>query len=474
MCCVCSELENDLRLHIHTKTLSHLQNENPRTDNLRPLRPFLDMAPLKFLGIVLDVKATVSHYLDHVFYSLTTLALHDWRTYSDMKALAADKFGLVLLDSFLPMGSLDQGLDVLQIMRNINVFVSRFTYNLNMQQFIEYRPDKASKHINTINIQSIAASIRQHGLGVLNTTVNFTYQFLSQKFHIFSQFLYDDYIRAHLSREHRWFKKHKHDPDVNNMYPYERGLKFVREIRKLGVNDQGKSFLDQFRILVTEIGNALGYVRMVRSASMYYCSEAVKFLPELDDIPKFEHHAGAGVPVAAPPAEEGADASAPPSGFEPETGAGFSEETVRSAKMLDDVIDTLVKNFGEGSDYFKVLVNVFQSVLLTEEHEHLRTFFMIVPSMCLSWIDASLQAKDTMYKATRGNTVREMYFTDDGFAMGIAYCLAILKQTRKFESIYWFDSVRAKHKADFADLEKSQKARCVCMRHSFDRRLVWL
>jgi WASH complex subunit 7 len=54
------------------------------------------------------------------------------------------------------------------------------------------------------------------------------------------------------------------------------------------VNEQGKSFLDQFRILVTEIGNALGYVRMVRSASMYYCSEAVKFLPDIDRVISFE------------------------------------------------------------------------------------------------------------------------------------------------------------------------------------------
>ena len=33
-------------------------------------------------------------------------------------------------------------------------------------------------------------------LGVLNTAVNFTYQFLAQKFNIFSQFLYDDYIKV--------------------------------------------------------------------------------------------------------------------------------------------------------------------------------------------------------------------------------------------------------------------------------------
>ena len=80
------------------------------------------------------------------------------------------------------------------------------------------------------------------------------YYFLPLLHCFIEQFLFDDYIRAHLSREHRWFKKHKNEPEINNMYPYDRALKFARDIRKLGVNDAGKSFLDQFRILITEIG----------------------------------------------------------------------------------------------------------------------------------------------------------------------------------------------------------------------------
>ena len=161
---LCRDIENDLRLHIHAKNLDHMQTINPKVEKARPLRPFLDLAPLRVLGLMVNIKNEVTHYLDRNFYNLTTVALHDWRTYSDMKQLAQEKLGISLMDNFLPMGSLEQGLDVLQIMRNIHIFVSRFTYNMNMQQFVEFRPDKASKHFNTIKIQSIAASIRQVSL----------------------------------------------------------------------------------------------------------------------------------------------------------------------------------------------------------------------------------------------------------------------------------------------------------------------
>jgi len=40
--------------------------------------------------------------------------------------------------------------------------------------------------------------------------------------------------------------------------------------------------------------------------------------------------------------------------------------------------------------------------------------------------------------------------------MGIAYCLAILKQTRKHEGLHWVDSVRQKHKNDQKILEDQQ------------------
>lgn len=61
-----------------------------------------------------------------------------------------------------------------------------------------------------------------------------------------------------------------------------------------------------------------------------------------------------------------------------------------------------------------------------------------------------------MFKATRILS-KEMYFTDDGFAIGLSYCLAILKQTKKAQSLHWFDTVNAKHDVDVAHIRKSNQ-----------------
>jgi WASH complex subunit 7 len=183
----------------------------------------------------------------------------------------------------LPGQSVDNELDVLQIMRNIHVFVRSYHYNLNNQIFIQHESD--GKNLNSINVDVIAESIRTHGIGIMNTTVNFTFQFLKQRFITFSQFLYDDHIRARLYKDGRFFKKER--VALKNLYPFDRANKFHTEIRKLGV-EKGLSYLDKFRILISEIGNAMGYIRMIRAAGHHYISSAIKFVPDLQEIPIFE------------------------------------------------------------------------------------------------------------------------------------------------------------------------------------------
>ena len=52
--------------------------------------------------------AHVTHYLDTTFYNLTTVALHDWKSYGDMRNLAEQKYGLAMLEPHLPSATLEQ------------------------------------------------------------------------------------------------------------------------------------------------------------------------------------------------------------------------------------------------------------------------------------------------------------------------------------------------------------------------------
>jgi WASH complex subunit 7 len=295
---------------------------------------------------------------------------------------------------------------------------------------------------------------------MMNTTVNFTYQFLSQKFSVFSQFLFDDYIKSYLAKERRFFRRSR--KDLNNRYPFEHAAALARDIRSLGLTPDKQSFLDKFRGLVTEIGNALGYVRLVRSAGMHSTAEAVKFIPDiaaplpvfLDAAKAVESEAAADAAARqAAEVEQGGKAESIP------FPRGLSTETIEAASQLDAVLANLMASFAEGSDYFRLLVSVFQHVLLAPSKggpaglnagggdSHLRNFFLIIPALCVSFVDHLRNSKDRMEKSVKGS---DSFFSDDGFSVGCAYILAILKQDRAFDSLHWWDSVATQHREELA------------------------
>ncbi|XP_014677471.1 PREDICTED: WASH complex subunit 7-like [Priapulus caudatus] len=347
---MCREVETDLRLHIH----SHLQldDRNPYKKGLRDPSRLLRVKPTRFFHSFINIKVHVEGYLDRTFYNLTTVALHDWKTYGEMRTLASQKYGLQLAEPHLPSQTLEQ---------------------------------------------------------IMNTTVNFTYQFLRKKFYIFSQFMYDEHIKSRLIKDLRMFREIR--SQNNQMYPYERADKFNKGIRKLGLTPDGQSYLDQFRELISQIGNAMGYIRMVRSGGLHCCSNNISFVPDLDDIVCYEELCQE---------EE------------------LSEECVRAARNLDQVISNMAKNFAEGTEYFQMLVDVFSGEFRSNKNMHLRNFFAILPPLTLNYVEHMISCKEKMTKKNKVGAA----FTDDGFAMGVAYILKLLDQSRKFDSLHWFQSVK--------------------------------
>jgi WASH complex subunit 7, C-terminal/WASH complex subunit 7 len=124
---------------------------------------------------------------------------------------------------------------------------------------------------------------------------------------------------------------------------------------------------------VTEIGNAMGYIRMVRSGGLSFTSNAIKFVPDLSDIVQFGELC------------------------EKE---GLSAETVESATNMDHCVENMSKNFAEGTQYFRMLVNVFATEFRNESNSHLQQLFLIVPALTISYVDHMMNLKDKVIATT--------------------------------------------------------------------------
>ena len=133
-----------LRTYLLTPTLCSPTGSSSAA-SVRTLTQRLGQPPLIVCAHAIQPAAHVGGYLDAAFYNLTTVALHDWRTYAEMRAIATQRYTLhrssqlSFVDPMLPAAAclpgqtMEEGLDVLQIMRNIHVFVRNFRYNLHNQ-----------------------------------------------------------------------------------------------------------------------------------------------------------------------------------------------------------------------------------------------------------------------------------------------------------------------------------------------------
>ena len=197
-------------------------------------------------------------------------------------------------------------------MRDLSKFVSKYNYNLHSQTFIETTVE--TKQIKTIGVNQMLFSIKTHGIGVMGTVINTFYKFLVKKLNIFNEFLYDEFIHNPLMQEQRFYRKNK--DKLKNLYPYERAERIARDIRRLGTTKGGATYLDKFRQLITHIGNALGYVRMIKAASLKDNSNLMKYLPEVIENIRFEEVA---------------------------TELGIGGETIQAVKVLEMCIRNLFK-----------------------------------------------------------------------------------------------------------------------------------
>eukprot|EP00770_Monocercomonoides_exilis_P004890 MONOS_4866.1-p1 / transcript=MONOS_4866.1 / gene=MONOS_4866 / organism=Monocercomonoides_exilis_PA203 / gene_product=WASH complex subunit SWIP / transcript_product=WASH complex subunit SWIP / location=Mono_scaffold00135:99510-104599(+) / protein_length=1575 / sequence_SO=supercontig / SO=protein_coding / is_pseudo=false len=392
---------------------------------------------IRLFNRVWTLKERVGAHLSETFYQLTSLELSEWQTYAEMASLAEQRFGICVLDSHLPAQMLGQGMDVLEVARNLGVFVSRFRYSIEGQMFVEASGD--NRTIRCLSATHCANSLRTHGVGMLHTAVNFVYQEFTRLLSIFCSFLADEHIKSFLAKEMKDWKTHR--KEWGNCYPFSQAKKLMGDIRKLSAGTDDVDFLEHFRELIQEMGNALGFVRLLRCGAQRCVAGGMKFVM------------GSGV-IHNEDGELGQDSNSIVFKEEVEK-QGLSETTKAAAASLDEAVNTLIENFGEGTDFFQLFLDVFRKQLAAQDSKdggisvrdawssewsgtktlHLRAFPLIVPALTIAHVDAVTSMKDALLKRRSGGG-----FCDDGFAMGCVFMISLLRQSAHWNSIHWFES----------------------------------
>lgn len=263
------------------------------------------------------------------------------------------------------------------------------------QSFVERRPESGSKFLHTIIVENICTSIRQNGLGIVSSIVHTCYKLLTKKFESFLVFLAYDDIKSLLSRECRWFENQRSEGPT--MYPFGRALKFAQEVKKLETGNINA--LEQCRIAISEMGNIVSLVRMVRAAKRRVLSHELPFILSYS--------------------------------VSSDTVNNLNDNSSTSAKTgLDEVISAILQK--SDPDFVRALVSGLQGLTKQSDSGYMipKKFFCIVPALCLCWMEVSCLGKEMMHKK---NITRDGYFTDDGFAVGLVFVLSVFGQTKSYE-----------------------------------------
>lgn len=99
---------------------------------------------------------------------------------------------------------------------------------------------------------------------------------------------------------------------------------------------------------------------MIRSGGFHCCSNAISFVPDLETIISFEEMVKM---------------------------EGLPKETVTAAANLDFAVESLTKNFAEGTEYFKMLVDIFAKEFRSDKNAHLKNFYVMVPPLCINFVE---------------------------------------------------------------------------------------
>ena len=417
------EIEDDLRTVVHSSFIEGLESTSYSDVNLNT---YLNIKSFKFFDKVISIRRYIEEHLNMNFYKLTTLNLNNAQTYQKMRVLAKHKYGLNLHEVILPNQNLEQGKDILDIIRNLNKFAKSYTHNMHSQIFIEI--NNGSSYINVIGVQQIINSLNTHGKGIVNSIINKAFGYISKSIKNLLGILFDDYILSLLKDEKTFWEQNKATIKYN--YPLERAMSLRQKIINLDENKVVNNISKCIQF-ITQIGNAVALSRCIRTALMDYNSQNVNLLTSynIDDFNNLVQQLI--LQVKSDPVNPNVN------NISPNMLSNTQNSLNDANRLFCDMVNSL-KQTGE-INYLQVLVTSFQGSLSPEKVPDIDLFAFLLPPLTITFIDNAINARDNLLKKNKSEEMA--YFSDDGFMMGVCYLLKVFSADKKFESLSWFPSV---------------------------------
>jgi len=261
-----------------------------------------------------------------------------------------------------------------------------------------------------------------HGIGVVNTAVNYTVGFVKRKLEVVAEFLSDEQVKSRLLADRKWM-------EGRLCYTWAHATETARYLRRLGAGKDGVPFFDKLRQFLTQIGNSLGYVRMVRTAGMRSMASGLEYLEACPWLGEEHGTAGKGELLESIEAAE--------------CGASVKE----AARVAEIVARKVLRCFDSSTDHLNLLASVFSKALARPQtgvgFPATRLFHLLVPAAACSFLDSLLVGRETLAKravAPTSGPRGDLLLFDDGFAVGVAFVLRVFGLEPEFHALHWFET----------------------------------
>lgn len=175
-------------------------------------------------------------------------------------------------------------------------------------------------------------------------------------------------------------------------YPYKWALELAANLKHLA---EGEDYLETIRKRVSQIGNTLGFVRMIKNASLKDNQNLLKYLPKLLDNFTFENVAN---------------------------DLAIGGETHEAVKMFDAAVSLMQQQGEDANDYMRKMVATNEG--FTDDNENvapLKNFYTLIPAITTCQVNHVVGGRQKL----RNTNNKGAFLSDDGFALGISFLLKI-------------------------------------------------